>query len=201
MATLSTAQSFAALSIEAFGRQSYDIATNITHLPDGGRIIDEVNKLVLNASEISYHQGVFIKASEATIQGEFGALSSPYLEIDLPSQTLTGDSIALSYKNLALSAKHILLFLGPNIARLEDEVISLDPSFVANSLIINLKTGFGILLSPFSYQNGPLVLKQESSDKNLQLSPSENADGSLSYQASSIIDPSLLESFRPYLKP
>ncbi len=201
LANLGVAQTFAALTIESAGQQTFDIATNTTYLPDGGKIIDETAKLTLEGSDITYQEGSFIKASTALVLGEFGSLKSPAMNIDIPSQQLTASSVTLDYKNLVVTADQITIYLGPDIARLSGNVQSGDPNFSSASLIINLKTGYGLLMSPFTYQNGPLVLKQESSDKNLQLTPLDNGDGSLTYQASSVIEPPVLESLSSYINP
>ena len=145
------AQTFAALTIESAGRQTFDIATNTTYLPDGGKIIDETAKLSLSASDITYQEASFIKASGALVQGEFGSLQGTLMNIDVSAQILTAEAITLDYRNLVVTADSIVIYLGPDIARLSGNVQSADPSFTASSLIINLKTGYGLLLSPFSY--------------------------------------------------
>lgn len=199
--SLAGAQSFAALTVESAGQQTFDIATNTTYLPDGGKIIDETAKLSLTGTNITYQEGTYIEAMGADVQGEFGSLQSPHMLITIPEQTLRAEAVTLNYKNLVVTADSIIIHLGPDIAKLSGNVQSDDPNFSSSSLVINLKTGFGLILSPFSYVNGPLVLKQESSDKNLQLSPIDNGDGTVNYQASSVIDQGLLESLGPYLNP
>jgi hypothetical protein len=194
-------QSFAALTVVPTGQQTFDISTGVTDLPEGGKIIDESQKLSLSAEQMSFKEGSFIKAAKATVTGEFGSLNSPSIFIDLSTQELNADTVELHYKNIVITGTHLKLFLKPNIARLDTEVSSSDPQFIASSLLINLKTGDALLVSPYSFQNGPLALKQENEGKNLQLSPVEAEDGSLSYQASSVVEENLLASFEPYLNP
>lgn len=198
---VSHAQSFANFTVIPTGDQIYDLATSTTDLPQGGSIIDQTNKLTLSANTMKYQEGVFINATGAYLEGEFGSLTSPYLRFDLANQLLSTDTLELSYKNLIVTATTMSLYTRPSIAKLEGNVLSNNPSFEASGLIINLKTGFAFLLSPFEYQNGPLALRQETPGRNLQLSPVEQADGTVVYQATSVIDPALLESFGPYLNP
>ncbi len=195
------AQTFANFTVIPTGDQIYDLATSTTDLPQGGSIIDQTNKLSLSANQMKYQEGVYINAAGAYLEGEFGSLTTANLRFDLSNQLLTTDTLELSYRNLLVTATTMSLYTRQNIAKLEGNVISNNPSFEASGLVINLKTGFAFLLSPFEYQNGPLALRQESTGRNLQLSPVEQADGTIVYQASSVIDPALLESFSPYLNP
>ena len=195
------AQSFANFTVIPTGDQIYDLATSTTDLPQGGSIIDQSNKLTLSANTMKYQEGIFINATGAYLEGEFGSLTTPNLRFDLANQLLSTDSLELSYKNLIVTATTMRLYTRPSIAKLEGRVLSSNPSFEASGLVINLKTGFAFLLSPFEYQNGPLALRQETPGRNLQLSPVEQEDGSIIYQATSVIDPALLESFSPYLSP
>ncbi len=195
------AQSFANFTVIPTGDQIYDLATSTTDLPQGGSIIDQTNKLNLSANTMKYQEGVFINATGAYLEGEFGSLTTPNLRFDLANQLLSTDTLELSYRNLVVTATTMSLYTRPSIARLEGNVISTNPSFEASGLVINLKTGFAFLLSPFEYQNGPLALRQETPGRNLQLSPVAQGDGTIVYQATSVIDPALLESFGPYLNP
>lgn len=197
----SFAQSFAALTIIPSGRQSFDITTGVTTLADGGEIIDKTEKLSLVAANIELNEAEFISATTANVDGEFGSFSTESLYIDVLNQRLETSAVELSYKNLVITADSLILFLDTDIAKLSGNVTSSSPEFSASAIFINLETGFALLGSPFVFQNGPLVLRQENAGKQLQLSPRELEDGNLNYQASSQVEESVLANFSPYMTP
>jgi len=198
---VSQSQSFAALTIIPTGAQAIDIATGITRLPEGGQIIDTVEKLTLNAKQLELKEGEFISAERVTVEGEFGSFSSGTLFVDMVSRKLETGAVELKYKNLLINASKLVLFLDTDIAQLSGNVLSDAPNFTAEGILIDLETGDALLTSPFVFSNGPLVLKQDNIGKQLQLSPNEQEDGTLSYQASSQIEERILETFSPYMIP
>ena len=195
------AESFAALTVTPYGQQQFDISTGVSTLPEGGQVIDKETNLKLEASFVRYSEGGFIEATGSTVVGKFGTLSAASLYVDVAAQSISASgNLQFLYGTLSLTANTLKIYLTPDVAVLEGNVQSVNPSFSVSKLVINLKTQQALLLSPYVYQNGPLTLQQDSVGELLQLLP-ERSGETLSYNASSVISEDVLAALSPFLTP
>lgn len=194
------AQSFAALSVTPRGAQNFDLSTNVTTLDEGGLVLDKETGLELEADFIRYEEGGFIEARSAAVLGKFGSLQSDELYVDSLEEVITAEGgVTLVYNELSLAADALTIYLEPDVVILQGNVKSDLPSFESEGLAIYLDSEQALLLSPYSYTNGPLNLRQPSAGKQLQLNPRDAAQGATSYDASSSVTPELLSQLEPYL--
>ncbi len=152
-------QDFAALTIRPDGPEELDLTTGVTTLPRGGEIVYRNEGVTLRGSFIRYLEGDFIEVEEASVKGDFGTMRAPRLRFDVAAQTLAAEGgAAFSGDALELSADTLSLNLGDDVAVLVGNVKSTDPEFSSQSAFVDLAQPQGLLVGPYSYQDGPIGL-------------------------------------------
>lgn len=198
--SVALAQSFASLTVTPRGSQNFDLSTNVTTLDEGGLVVDKETGLELEANFIRYEEGSFIEAEAARVLGKFGSLATRQLFVDSIEDVITAEgNITLNYNDLNLTADALTIYSEQDVVVLEGNVQSDLPSFESERLAIYLDTEQALLLSPYTYTNGSLSLRQTSAGKLLQLSPRSDAADIANYDASTTVTPDLLAQLEPYL--
>ena len=188
-------QDFAALTIRPDGPEELDLTTGVTTLPQGGEIVYRKEGVTLQGSFIRYLEGDFIEVEGALVKGDFGTLRAPRLRFDVAAQTLTAQGGAtFSGEALELSADTLKLNLGDDVAVLEGNVTSTKPELSSQGAVVDLKNPQGLLLGPYSYQDGPVGLKGAAGEL---LALSWDVSGALS--ADSQVPEALQTRFAAYL--
>ena len=195
-----SAESFAALTITPKGAEVVDIATGVTTLPDGGRVVDAVRDLQLESDYLRFVEGEFIETRETTVTGAFGTLQASELYIDLEKNEISAEGeVAFTGSGLQVSADRLTLFLDAEVARLEGQVKSSSPSFKTGALLLDLSRHSALLVSPYAFQNGPFTLQQEAAGSLLELRQDTLPDGSRAYNPTTEVEADLLQALGPYL--
>ena len=188
-------EDFAALSIRPDGPEELDLTTGVTTLPQGGEIVYRDEGVALEGSFIRYLEGDFIEVEGATVAGDFGTLRAPRLRFDVNAQTLQAEGGAVfSGEALELSTDVLSLSLRDDVAVLEGNVTNRDPELSSERALIDLAQPQGLLVGPYSYQNGPVGLTGAAG--NL-LALSWDTSGALS--ANSQVPAALQTRFAAYL--
>lgn len=198
--SLAYSTEFAALTITPAGAELFDIATGITTLPDGGKVVDAERELILQSGFIRFEEGKFIETESTEVTGKFGTLTADALRIDLKQNTITAEGeLTLNNQTLSVTADVLTLFLEPNVARLAGNVQSAAPEFETKALLLKLDEPDALLVSPYRFQDGSLTLEQSGQDTLLQLHQEQGADGAEVYNPSTTVSAELLETLEPYL--
>ncbi len=188
-------QDFAALTIRPNGPEELDLTTGVTTLPQGGEIVYRKEQVTLKGSFIRYLEGDFIEVEGASVTGTFGSLRAPRLRFEVEAQTLQAQGGAtFSGKALGLTADKLSLSLKDDVAVLEGNVTSKNPELSSERALVDLKNPQGLLIGPYTYQDGPVGLTG-AADKPLALS--WDASGALS--ADSQVPALLQTRFAAYL--
>ena len=188
-------QDFAALNIVPSGPEELDLTTGVTTLPQGGEIGYRAENVTLQGNFIRYLEGDFVEVRGATVTGDFGHLRAPQLRFDVGAQTLQAEGGAtFAGEALELTAATLSLDLESDTAVLEGDVTSETPELTAQRVLVDLTGSQGLLVGPYTYQNGPVGLKG-AAGKLLALS--WDASGALS--ADSQVPAALQTRFAPYL--
>ena len=208
-------ETFAALTITPNGAEVVDIATGVTTLPDGGRVIDAERGLSVESDYIRFAENDFIETKRATVTGTFGTLTAQTLYLDLKQNELkaqgevlfgsanakktTGQDAAGS--SLQVSADSLTLFLDAEVVRLAGHVTSDNPSFETDALLLDLAQNRpgALLVSPYTFENGPFTLQQSAAGNLLELRRDTLADGSSAYNPTTEVEAGLLHTLQPYL--
>jgi len=174
------AASFAAFTVEPAGDQVVDLATGVTTLPDGGRLVDAERGLSLEAAYIEYKEGEFVRAEKARlVQGDL-RFEAGRLEYDVKSEKVVLEGgVYFSSKQLkGLRAARGVLYLKDQVAVLEGGVKGEEPAFEAERLVADTKEGLVLLLGAFRYQDPELgiVLKGQGPDAALLLRFTEDGE-------------------------
>ena len=190
-----TLQDFAALTIRPSGPENLDLATGVTTLPQGGEIGYRAEDVTLKGTFIRYLEGDFVEVRGATVTGDFGTLRAPQLRFDVGAQTLRAEGGATFMgEALALTADTLSLNLKDDVALLEGNVTSKTPELTAERVLVDLSGSQGLLVGPYTYQDGPVGLTGAAGK---QLALSWDASGALS--ADSQVPAALQTRFAAYL--
>ncbi len=149
---------FAALSIEPYGDQVFDLATGVTTLPQGGVIHDNENDLSIDANYIEYKENEYVLAKEAKTTADkvsFRAASLRYLPAE-DSVSLQGGLSLDTAEIKQLSAKSGTLFLKDGVAVLSGDVRAAEPELQAAWLIADYKNGTALLMAPYQFKDESL---------------------------------------------
>ena len=188
-------QDFAALTIRPRGPEELDLTTGVTTLPQGGEIGYRSEKVTLKGDYIRYLEGDFVEVKGALVTGEFGTLRAPELRFNVGAQTLEAQGGATFLgEALELTADTLSLSLKDDTALLEGNVTSQKPELTAQRVLVDLGGSQGLLVGPYTYQNGPIGLKGAAGK---QLALSWDASGALS--ADSQVPAALQTRFASYL--
>jgi hypothetical protein len=197
--SLSLAQ-FAALTLKPNGEPLMDITTNISTWPQGGTIIDKSRGITLNAGFIEFQNDVYIKAQNVQAEGFFGLLNTPELYLDGATNVITATGgITLSQNGLTLTASQLSLYLTTGVAVLSGNVNNDAPSFQAATLVLKIGAGYGLLVSPFNYQDGPISLSKAEAGNRIQLNQTKEADDSFTYNISATPDQAIWQELSAYI--
>ncbi len=193
------AHDFAALSVTPYGQQNFDLATNTTTLPQGGRVIDHDSNVVLSGEFVRYQEGVFVELKEAIVEGAFGNLAAPDIELDIDAQTLHArGQVQFDGGELVIQALSVMFFLEPDIAIVRGDVFGDAPRLEGASLIIDTESQQAILVGPYTYQDGPFTLSGQTADDILLVRwQGEQTDGS--FQVTTDIDADVRERLLGFL--
>jgi len=177
----------AELEVKAYGRQRIDLATGRTILEDGGELIERGSGVRLVASWIAYAEGVDVDARDARIEGDLGRVDAPRVAIDLGLGRLTASGgVVWRRAGLEVSGERLWFDAVAAVVGLLGSVEALEPDASAAEVWIDLGSGRVLLVGPYRYADGPLVLRG-GEDGALQLDAVEIETGVV-YDASTEVD-------------
>ncbi|HHO57744.1 MAG TPA: hypothetical protein ENJ85_01070 [Oceanithermus profundus] len=170
---LLAAARFAALSIEPYGDQVFDLATGVTTLPQGGVIRDNANDLSIDAEYVEYKEDVYVLARKAKSEAGKVRFAAEQLRYELPEDRvqLEGGVVLDTPQVKALEARSAWIFLGDGVAVLEGGVRAMSPELEAQAMISDYRTGETLLLAPYRYRDAALgvTLSGKNPEKPLYL--------------------------------
>lgn len=170
---MALAAAFAAFTVEPAGDQVVDLATGVTTLPDGGRLVDAETGLALEAPFITYREGVFVRAQKARLTTEKVRFFTEKLDYDVKKGVarLEGGVQLDSPWIAGLRAPGGRYYPEPGVAVLAGGVAAKKPDFTAKTLVADLKKRLALLLGEFRFADPELgvVLKGKGEDARLLL--------------------------------
>ncbi len=181
----------AELTVTAFGAQRLDLATGFTELPDGGEVVDRGTGVRLVAPWLRYAEGEVLEAHDATVDGPFGVLMAPRVRVDLAGgQLVATEGAVLEHgAGQVLRAFEIVYDARDGWAVARGDVVGEGPDFVADAIWADTATGRLVLVAPYRFDDGTVVLRSDSPGTRLQLTPFEDAEGAFDgYDASTTLD-------------
>lgn len=198
-AVAGAAAPFAALTVTPTGRQVFDITTGVTTMPDGGTIADRSTGVLLVAGHIEYLAGVFVKATGAQVDGDFGSVRAQSLRIDLQSGVLEASGqLSLTRDGISITASGLHYDAQREVAVFTGGVTANQPAFVAERLFLDARSGDVLLDGRYEYQDVLFTLQSPAQGGRLQLRLVLR-DGQPSYDAATEVSPALLERFAELL--
>ena len=187
------------LTVVPFGEQTFDIATGLTTLPQGGEITDRVSGVVITAPFIELQQGVFIKAKTVEASGEFGIFQASEFYIDFESSVIrAGGEVTLSKDATTIHSEQLSYFVDTKILRLSGGVVGQSPAIEAEAIILEFSSGIALLVGPYTFTDGVFTLSSKIANSLLELVAVEN-EGSSIFEAATEVDPVSLARFQEYL--
>jgi len=186
---------FALLEVIPNGDQSLDLVTGETILHDGGLLRDQKSGLELEAIFVRFVEGEILVAEGVTALRQDFSFSAPVLQLDLETSVATvPQGVAFAGSSLDVTATLASLDFAAERARF-DAVVAASPAFEARALIVDLVTGDALLLGPYVYEQGFLVLRDPREEGRLLLLAIENEEGVNVYDATTDAPTSALERF------
>lgn len=190
---------FAALAVEAKGRQQYDITTGITSMPDGGVITDQSTGVHLEANSIVYLAGAYVEARGASVEGSFGRVTAGSLHLDLVTGVLSADGeLQLARQGLLVTANTLSYNANTEVAEFSGGVTSSEPEFRAERVLLDVRTGDVLLTGEYDFRDTLFTLASPEGGGRLELR-FVIIDGVGRYDAATDVRPELLERFAYYL--
>ena len=187
----------ARLTVTPAGDQSFDLLTGETTLPDGGTIQDTETGLTVQAAWISYLEGERIDAEDATADTDAGRLVAPVLRIDVPALTaVASEGVTFARDGLEIVAASATLRFDPGLVRF-DAPRSESPELRAEALLLDADSGDAVLIGPYRFQDGALLLSDDRDGARLQLRPTTTDAGLPTYRAANEVDEDLWERLAP----
>ena len=185
--------STAELTVTAFGRQQFDLASGRTVLVDGGEVVDRRSGVRLEAAWVSYVEGVDLVARDVRLEGELGRVSAPEVAIDLVLGRLwaTG-GVAWTREGLEVRGDELRFDAEAGIAGLVGEVVAVAPEAAAAEAWVEVAGGRVLLLGPYRFVDGPIALSGEAGSA-LQLDVLVAPNGP-SYDARTDVEPGWREA-------
>lgn len=181
----------AELEVTAYGRQRIDLASGRTVLEDGGELIERGSGVRLVAAWIAYLEGIEVAAREASIDGDLGLVDAPLVVIDLVAGRLTASGgVAWQREGLRVTGETLWLDDAAGIVGLLGGVEAVEPDASAAEVWIELASGRVLLVGPYVYADGLLVLRGGEA-ASLQLDADDTGEG-VTYDASTAVDAGLL---------
>ncbi len=190
---------FAALVIVSHGRQTIDIVTGLTTLPDGGTLYDAHTGVEVQASVIRYVDGEYIEASGVTASGGFGDLVAESLHIDVVDSVLTASGeLRLSRDGLVLTAGSLRYHALEQVIVFDGGVTGSEPTFSADRVLLDTLSGDVLLDGRYEFAGALFTMRSPAKGGRLQLSLEQRGD-EVVYAAATEVSPALLERFKAYL--
>jgi hypothetical protein len=182
----------AELTVVAYGAQRFDLATGRTVLDGGGEVTDRASGVRMTAAWIAYVDGASLEAREAVIDGDLGRVRADRVEIDLAVGRVRAEG-GLAFERPGIRARAERLGLdGPaGLAWLAGGVVADLPEASADAVWIDVETGRLVLIGPYRYADGPLVLEGDVGAR-LQLDPVA-VDDAVGYDARTDVAADLVE--------
>lgn len=181
----------AELEVTAYGRQSIDLASGRTVLEDGGELIERGSGVRLVAAWIAYLEGIEVAAREASIDGDLGFVDAPLVVIDLVAGRLTASGgVAWQREGLRVTGETLWFDDTAGVVGLLGGVEAVEPDASAAEVWIELANGRVLLVGPYVYADGLLVLRGGEA-ASLQLDADDTGE-SVTYDASTAVDAGLL---------
>jgi len=168
---LAVAASFAAFTVEPAGDQVVDLATGVTTLPSGGRLVDAERGLVLVADYIEYKEGAFVRAKKARLEQNDVRFKAGVLDYQVAAERVRlSGGVAFSASFLkGLTADAGTLYLKDGVAVLTGHVRGENPIFTASRLVADTRTGEVLLFGDFAYQDPGLGIELTGKGKEARL--------------------------------
>lgn len=192
------AADFAALTVSPYGRQSFDIATGLTVLVDGGEVYDRERGVRLVGAVIRLQEGAFIELEDARAESAegvaFGEVRADFIRLDFAAQTLRAEGAVTLTGDLNASAARLSILFDAEVVVAEGEVSSQDPELAARALLFDLISGTALLVGPYYFEDGPLRLTSERAEDLLELAFEGGG-----VRASTEIAPETVARLGPYL--
>lgn len=177
----------AELEVTAYGRQRIDLASGRTILEDGGELIERGSGVRLVAAWIAYAEGIEVSARDVAIDGDIGLVVAPLVVIDLAAGRLTASGgVAWRREGLQVTGETLWFAADAGVVGLLGGVEAVEPDASAAEVWIELASGRVLLVGPYAYADGPLVLRG-GADASLQLDVSGIGEGVV-YDASTAVD-------------
>lgn len=171
---------FAELEVIAYGAQRLDLATGFTELPDGGEVIERGTDVRLSAAWLRYAEGDRIEAESAVVLGDFGEIAAAALTLDIAGRMLLASGgVRLAWADGAVEAEALRFEVDAGWLWLVGEVRGDSPELEAAEVGYLVASGVVVLLPPYRYADGPVVLRADADAAPLQLTPDRGADGVL----------------------
>lgn len=178
----------AELTVTAYGRQTFDLASGRTVLDDGGEVVDRRSGVRLVAAWVSYAEGVEVVAREVSFEGDLGRVSAPEATIDLQrGRVWAGGGVRWERDGFEVRGRELRFDAEAGIVGLLGEVVATSPDASAAEAWVEIVGGRVLLLGPYRYADGPIVLRGEAG-RALQLDAVATADR-LDYDARTDVDP------------
>ncbi|MDR9392437.1 MAG: hypothetical protein RI554_10460 [Trueperaceae bacterium] len=196
-ATSDAVPASARLTVVPDGPQRLDLATLVTELPEGGRIVDAETGLALDAERIRFLEGAFVEADGVSAELEAARFDAPRLEVDLAAgRAVAPDGVAYVGAGLEVSATSARIVFGPDLVRF-DAPRARRPDLEARALLVDVASGAAWLLGPYRYAEGLLTLRDDREDAILQIVPTTTDAGEPTYRAANTVDDALRTRFAP----
>lgn len=192
-------QPFAALVITSHGRQTIDITTGLTTLPDGGKLTDTKTGVEVSAEVIQYLDGAYIEAAGVSVTGAFGDFSADALHIDVVGSVLTASGeLELDRDGLLITAGLLRYHALEQVIVFEGGVQGSEPAFAADRVLLDAVTGDVLLDGRYTFVGDLFTMRSPEAGGQLQLVLSRKGEQHV-YGAATEVSPALLERFRAYL--
>lgn len=183
----------AELEVIAYGAQRFDLATGFTELSDGGEVVERGSGVRLVAPWLRYADGDRVEARDASVEGPFGTLQAPTFVLDLAAGWLRAEGgVVLAWQGGGASAEALELDVADGWVWLVGGVSGEAPALDAAEVAFEVDGGRIVLMPPYRFVDGPLVLSADAAGAPLVLHPDQDADGVvLGYDASTSLDDAL----------
>jgi hypothetical protein len=173
-------EGFAELEVVAYGAQRFDLATGFTELVDGGEVVERGTGVRLAAPWLRYAEGDRLEAVDAVVEGDFGRIDAPGLALDIARRTLLADGgVRLVWQDGAVEADRLRFEADAGWLWVEGSVRGESPTLEAAEVGYRIEAGVIVLLPPYRFVDGPIVLSADADGAPLQLTPDRDADGAL----------------------
>jgi hypothetical protein len=178
----------AELTVTAYGRQTFDLASGRTVLDDGGEVVDRRSGVRLIAAWVAYAEGVEVQAREASFEAELGRGSAPKATIDLlRGRVWAGGGVLWEYDGLVVRGHELRFDADAGIVGLLGDVVATSPDISAAEAWVEIASGRVLLLGPYRFADGAIVLSG-GEGRALQLDVIVH-DGRVEYDASTDVEP------------